>query len=65
MIAVFEETGEKREVTTWCKRCRVMPDDWPDVIVSPAGTAHLQGASTDAKTLCGIEADGDRWWWKL
>lgn len=33
------------------------------VVVSPGGTAHMEGIEGD--TRCGIDATGDNWWWPL
>lgn len=63
MKAVFTETGEEREVVAWCSRCKAMPDDWPDVIVSPTGMAHIQSDDNPGPvTRCGKQAED--WWWR-
>lgn len=70
---IFEETGAEREVRRICGRCRVIaqrlridePSLLSPVIVSPLGTAHEQSEDIPENTLCGIDATGRDWWWRL
>ena len=64
-VAVFEETGEQRQVVAWCSRCGTKDDDWPEVIVSPAGVAHLQAWEGTERTECGADGTAPGWWWHL
>ncbi len=59
MIVVFEETGETREVTSWCLVCQTDSDF---NIVSPTGKAHYSNEFTSEDTRCGHDATGDDWW---
>jgi hypothetical protein len=61
VIVVFEETGEEREVKTWCLHCQTDSDF---TILSPSGKAHYAADPSD-HTRCGIEATGDDWWHRL
>lgn len=60
-VVTFEETGETREVKTWCLQCQADSDF---TIVSPTGKAHYSSDSGE-KTRCGIHATGDAWWHRL
>jgi len=59
--AVFDETGEEREILKWCDRCQADSDY---TIVSPGGTAHYSN-DTGERTRCGIKATDDGWWHRL
>lgn len=37
------------------------PDDWQ--VVSPKGVGHI--GQDYGVTACGVDATGDRWWWRL
>lgn len=64
MRVTFDETGEEREVTSFCKRClKIEPDELNVMIVSPDGMAHA--GSDNGHTLCGIDATGRNWWHRL
>lgn len=58
---VFEETGETREVTSYCLRCQADSDF---TIVSPSGKAHYS-SETGEDTRCGIDATRENWWHRL
>jgi hypothetical protein len=65
----FEETGEERIVTHLCRRCKERTR-FPFTIreaplVSPRGVGHDQHDVYDDRTLCGKDATGERWWWRL
>ncbi len=60
-FVVYEETGEEREVTGYCRVCGASPSE--DVmLVSPQGIAHHAAGDT---TDCGHNATGLDWWWRL
>lgn len=63
LTATFTETGERREVTGFCSRCESSIDDWPEVVVSPSGVAHLQGDQGYETTRCGQNGAARGWWW--
>jgi hypothetical protein len=60
-FVTFDETGEEREVKTWCLRCQADSDF---TIVSPTGKAHYS-SDTGEDTRCGIDATGADWWHRL
>ena len=63
-VVTFEETGEKRYVFSYCKRCAQGFEGGEEVeIVSPSGVAHCEGR--EGRTKCGIDATGEDWWWQL
>lgn len=68
-VIIFEETGETRKVTGYCRVCARSFDYENESdyrLVSPTGLAHVQSTargSTD--TACGKDAARDGWWWPL
>jgi len=69
----FEETGEVRAVVGVCNRCRERSGRFGEsqlqiddlTLVSPAGYVHAQHYDHNDRTLCGQDATGEKWWWKL
>jgi hypothetical protein len=68
LSVTFSETGVERELRRACNRCygrAVKVDDIETVfIVSQYGTVHQQNPDYDGRTLCGIDATGEQWWWR-
>lgn len=68
-VVVFEETGEERAILGFCKRCertwegKSDPDHEFFTVVSQMGTAHT--GIDYGMTGCGVDATGERWWWRL
>lgn len=65
-VVYFEETGETREIVSFCARC--FPeggDDREAYIVGPRGVAHEGHWSGSDTTVCGKDATGPRWWHRL
>jgi hypothetical protein len=53
-------------ITGYCKRCArcwVYESTEDYAVVSPSGVTHI-GADYGI-TACGIDATGERWWWRL
>ena len=67
----WEESTKEREVTHVCSRCQERArygriTDLGDVsIVGPRGVAHIQHEWNLERTLCGRNATGTDWWWRL
>lgn len=62
---LFEETGEEREVRSWCRRCfKTEPEPEEITIVSPRCMGH-DANETGEQTHCGIPATDDGWWHRL
>lgn len=56
------------EILRYCKRCHkrlYISGDGREFfgVVSPVGVAHVGADGGD--TLCGRDATGDKWWWRL
>jgi hypothetical protein len=64
-VVYFEEDGRERQIRAYCKVCKTDPDDFPNVIVSPAGVAHTQHWDGYEKMVCGANGAGEDWWWPL
>ena len=63
---IFEETGEERFVTGYCKVCGTDPDDFPfHTIISPSGVCHTQGDDGMETMRCGANGAAEGWWWRL
>lgn len=63
---IFEETGEERFVTGYCKVCKTDPDDFPfHTIISPTGVCHTQGDDGMETMRCGANGAAEGWWWHL
>lgn len=69
-----DDPTRAREVTGICTTCqRIMIKDYDIMlkresvmIVSPTGLGHAQGNyPNDDHTLCGKDARGEEWWWRL
>jgi hypothetical protein len=60
-VVVFEETNEERAIVKWCLKCQADSDF---SIVSPQGTAHY-GGKTSERTRCGFDATSAEWWHRL
>ena len=63
----FEETGEEREIKSWCFNCFINvhkgdPRIAHPMIVSPSGIVH---EGDNGRTNCGHDATGERWWHRL
>jgi len=69
----FEETGERREIVGVCARCKERSgrygepvlSEYDACIVGPRGVAHSQSYTHPERTLCGRDATGESWWWRL
>ena len=66
-----DEPEKERVVARVCRRCqerawegRIV--EFSDVmIVGPRGVAHIQSDVDETKTVCGSDATGKDWWWRL
>lgn len=66
MTAYLDEIRPRPEVRGYCKRCARCWDyeDESDYgVVSPSGVMHI--GEDGGNTACGIDATGDKWWWRL
>ena len=56
-----EEPERTRDVVRYCLQCQADSDF---TIVSPQGTAHYASEHNEGRTRCGINAEGENWWWR-
>ena len=59
-VVVFADTGEQRQVVHGCKTCKADPEN--PMIVSVHGVAHESDGW--GVTRCGVDATGEKWWWR-
>jgi hypothetical protein len=59
-----EPETSQPEIKSYCRRCtrsRYYEDDYG--VISPKGIAHID--EDYGMTACGIDATGEKWWWRL
>lgn len=70
MTGEWEEVPEP-EIKQPCLFCKRRWDtenpgkEYDPDVVSYRGFGHLSNPSSDGRTVCGIDATGEKWWWRL